>query len=90
MTEVHCLHEELAIQQDNLATLALRGSGDYELSFLYKAKGISAHAWTMLTHEKQQQAIKKFKNMPTPSKPKYLLDERQKNLSKIYRFGSKK
>ena len=88
MTDVHRLHEDVSFQQDSLTELALRGSGNYELSFLYREKGISAHAWTMLTYDKQQKCINSFKKSHPPSKPRYLIEQKTKNLNKVFQFGS--
>lgn len=46
--------------QENQAILALRGSGDYELSAEFKKYSISPMTWSSLTAEQQESKIKQF------------------------------
>jgi hypothetical protein len=52
-----------------MTELAVRGSGDYQLAYLYKDKAISAYTWANLTSEKQNELLRKVKKtLPPPRK----------------------
>ena len=61
ITEVTNMFENIAANQDSFTELALRGSGDYELSYLYRDNGVSTHTWLNLTFDKQKTVRKNLK-----------------------------
>ena len=78
------LFEEISIYQENQAKLAVKGSGDYEVSRKYKKFSINPSIWTQLKPENQ---IKKLRNFLTKSSQK---PNETKNLAKAYQDKLKK
>ncbi len=63
-----------------MTELAVRGSGDYQLAYLYKDKQISTYTWANLTSEKQNEWLKKLKKMLPPPRKRLA----HQNISSLY------